>query len=93
MDVQRTHGGTTRSFSVINTAIDGRVKLRTRAEGRAGYLWEYSLDQENYIQANITVQATTVINGLTPGERYYFRVAVVKEEQGPWQGPINIIVT
>lgn len=93
MDVKREKGGRSRTFTVVNTSISGRVKLQAKAEGRASYLWEYSLDQENWTTGNITVQSSTVISNLTPGERYYFRVAVIKEEQGPWQGPVNTIVT
>ena len=65
-----------------------------RSEGRASYIWQYSLDQETWTTAKVTLKAKAMIEGLTPGKRYYFRVAaVLKDEQGPWKGPINIIVT
>ena len=93
MEVKMDGGSKTRSFGVQNTDIEGRVKLQAKGEGRAAYIWEYSLNQEEWEQASVTTQAATIIDGLRPGKRYYFSVAVTKEEQGPWQGPINIIVT
>ena len=94
MDVKRTGGSTQRSFTVNNTPYEGKVELVSRAEGRASYIWQYSLDQEEWTTALVTLQATATISDLKPGKRYYFRVApVLKDEQGPWKGPINIIVT
>lgn len=94
MDVKRTGGSTKRNFTVKNTPHEGKVELFTRAEGRASYVWQHSLDQEEWTMCSVTLQATTTISDLKPGKRYYFRVAaVLKENQGPWQGPINIIVT
>lgn len=94
MDIRRSGGRPEVNFTVKNTPYAGVVELLTRAEGRASYIWQYSLDQEEWTTGNVTLQATTTIKDLKPGKRYYFRVApVLKENQGPWQGPINIIVT
>ncbi len=94
MDVKRSGGRAEVNFTVKNTSYAGEVELITRAEGRASYIWQYSLDKEEWQNGNVTLQATTTIADLKPGKRYYFRVAaVLKEKQGPWQGPINIIVT
>jgi len=94
MDVKRNGGSTKRTFSVKNTPYEGKVELITSAEGRASYIWQYSLDKEIWETAKVTLQAKAIASGLKPAKRYYFRVAAVhKEEQGPWQGPINIIVT
>lgn len=93
MDIKKQHNGSSRTFTVVNTTTEGSVKLQTKGEGRAGYVWEYSLDEENWTVGVVTVKASAIINGLTPGKRYYFRVAVVKAKQDPWIGPINIIVT
>ncbi|MCO6499837.1 MAG: hypothetical protein J5I47_05595 [Vicingus serpentipes] len=93
MDVKKDAGAKKRTFNVVNTATDGRVKLQTISEGRAAYVWEYSLDQEDWTSGGVTTQASTVINGLLSGKRYYFRVASITDEQGPWLGPINLIVT
>ncbi len=94
MDVKRTGGTAKRIFTVKNTPYEGQVELVGIAEGRASYIWQYSLDQEEWITGKVTLQATAILGGLKPGKRYYFRVAaVLKDEQGPWKGPINIIVT
>jgi hypothetical protein len=93
MDVKRQQNRQDRKFRVENTVMAGRVKLQTISEGRAGYQWEFSLDQENWIPAGVTIVASTIINNLEPGKRYYFRVAAIKGEQGPWLGPVNTIVT
>ncbi|MCO6500618.1 MAG: fibronectin type III domain-containing protein [Vicingus serpentipes] len=83
MEVRKPNGSLNKTFAVQNTTNEGRVKLHTKSEGRVAYIWEYSSDQEEWIQAGVTTQAATIINGLTPGKRYYFRVATAKAEQGP----------
>ena len=94
MDVKRTGRTPERTFAVRNTPHAGVVVVVDRSEGRASYIWQYSLDQETWTTAKVTLKAKAMIEGLTPGKRYYFRVAaVLKDEQGPWKGPINIIVT
>lgn len=94
MDVKRPGGRAEVNLTVKNTSYVGEVDLQTYSAGRASYIWQYSLDNEEWTTGNVTLQAATTINGLKPGKNYYFRVApVLKEKQGPWQGPIDIIVT
>jgi hypothetical protein len=93
MDVKGKASRQEQVFEVKNTAYAGIVDATSSAEPRASYLWEYSLDQENWSVGSVSNKANTTIKGLTPGKRYYFRVAIVKGEQGPWQGPIDLIVT
>jgi hypothetical protein len=93
MDLKTFAVAGTRKFEVENTKMGGRVLLKTKSEGRVGYLWEYSLDQEHWIIGKVTITSRTILNDLKPGNRYYFRVAIVKEEQGPWSNVIHIIVT
>jgi hypothetical protein len=73
--------------------MGGRVLLKTKSEGRVSYLWEYSLGQEHWIPGKVTISSRTILNDLKPGNRYYFSVAIVKEEQEPWSNVIPIIVT
>ena len=68
MEVKMDGGSKTRSFGVQNTDIEGRVKLQAKGEGRAAYIWEYSLNQEEWEQASVTTQAATIIDGLRPGK-------------------------
>jgi hypothetical protein len=93
MDLKNETGAGARKFEVVNTKMEGRVKLKTRSKGRASYIWEYSLDQKHWISGKITITSKTILNNLKPGNRYYFRVAIVKEDQGPWSNVIQLIVT
>lgn len=96
MDVKGQGGMSPRIFKVVNTALSGRVKLETVSEKRAAYIWEYSTSPEDgasWVTGITTTVAAAVIEGLTPGTKYWFRVAVVLDEQGPWQGPLHAIVT
>ena len=81
------------AFEVKNAAYSGTVVAISSSEGRASYIWEYSLDQENWNTGSISITSKTTIEGLIPGKRYYFRVAAIKEVQAPWQGPVDLIVT
>lgn len=94
MEVKRSRGGSPRRLSAFNTETEGRVRVRTASEGRASYEWQYSTDLENWTDAGSTLQAATVIEGLTPGTRYYFRVRVLtKDGLSLWQDPVHLIVT
>jgi hypothetical protein len=93
MDLRKMTGPRTQKFEVMNTKMPGRVVLKTKGEGRASYIWEYSLDQEHWTSGKTTLTSKTIFNNLKPGNRYYFRVAIVKEEQEPWSHVIHLIVT
>jgi len=96
MDVKGHGGMSPRIFKVVNAAMSGRVKLEAGAETRAAYIWQYSTtpeDEASWVTGVTTTVAAAVIEGLVPGTKYWFRVAVVMDEQGPWQGPVNTIVT
>jgi hypothetical protein len=93
MDLKKLTTPGTRKFEVVNTKMPGRVVLKTKGEGRASYIWEFSLDQELWMSGKTTITCKTIFNNLKPGNRYYFRVAIVKEEQGPWSHVIDLIVT
>lgn len=61
----------------------GSVLLRRkRAEGARSYIWQYYIGENpgadaNWVNAQVTPQASIEINGLTPLTKYWFRVAVV----------------
>jgi hypothetical protein len=93
MDIKKMTRPAEQKFEVENTLTPGRVMLKTKGEGRASYIWEYSLDQELWMPGKTTLTSKTIFNNLKPGNRYYFRVAIVKEEQEPWSNVIHIIVT
>jgi hypothetical protein len=93
MEFKKMTGPETPKFEVENTKVAGRVHLKTKGEVRASYIWEYSLDQEHWMSGKITRKSKTTLDNLKPGNRYYFRVAIVKEEQEPWSNVIHVIVT
>jgi hypothetical protein len=94
MEVKQKSTRPERKLTVKNTARSGFVVLTSRSEDRASYVWQYSLDQENWVYTDVTTHSNTTIENLKPGKRYYFRVAIVSNNiQGAWEGPINIIVT
>lgn len=99
MQVKEHAGRNPNTFGIRNTALVGEVLVTSVAapNSRASYVWQYSLNPDNpnsWQTAATTIQSTVRINGLTPGKRYSFRAAVVTPTgQGPWQGPLNIIVT
>ena len=93
MNPKKSGTHTARTFFVKNSPLPGKMLLRTKAEKRASYLWEYSTDAANWFSGGITISAKNSISGLTSGTRYYFRVAVItKSGQGAWSDVLTIIV-
>jgi len=70
-------------FSVELGEKPGSVFLRRqRIEGAKSYIWQYYIGEnpgssKDWINAQITTQASVELTGLTPLTRYWFRVAVV----------------
>jgi hypothetical protein len=63
LPLRATHGG-----------LSGTVLLKAKAVAEvATYYWQYSLDQETWVDAGDTLTASTLVRGLTPGQTYYFR--------------------
>lgn len=96
MGVKDSVGNTGRTFEVRNTPISGQALLRTRSRGIVSYEWAYTIDPAGggWTAVPSTSIANTIINDLIPGQRYYFRVRANKgTTPGPWQGPVNTIIT
>jgi hypothetical protein len=54
--------------------VSGEVLLVARAVAKpAIYLWEYSLNQTEWISVPQTIKADTIITGLTRAQTYFFR--------------------
>lgn len=53
----------------------GEIRLYVKAADRvrASYRWDISEDSINWKEIDITIKATVLIKGLTPGNTYYFR--------------------
>lgn len=97
MGVKEFPSHTGRVFEVRNLPVSGNVLATTRSEGRASYEWEYNADPSDptgWVPVPSTSVANTIILGLTPGSRIHFRMRVNKGTSiGPWQGPVNLIIT
>ena len=99
MGVKASGANTGRTFEVRNTAIDGQALLRTESERSASYEWQHTTTPPGdpaveWTALPSTNIANTIANDLTPGLRYYFRVRANKGGiPGPWQGPVDTIIT
>jgi hypothetical protein len=92
--VRKTASRTKAPLEVEQGSLSGSVKLVAKAVARrASYEWQYSLDQKTWTEAPSTLQAKTVIVGLTPATTYYFQVRpVIKGGQGNWGQMVSFLV-
>lgn len=85
-------------FSVENGEQDGVIELKHKAiAGTKSWVWQYNTDPSDaskWILAGVTTKSSFTIENLTPGDRYWFRVASVNSNgQNSWCEPISQIVT
>lgn len=84
------------TFGVKHGRISGSVALTGSSINRGSHEWQYSTDpsnSNNWIDAEPTVRASTTINGLEVGKRYYFRHRILNPEGlTEWDEPESIIV-
>lgn len=82
------------AFSARNTDASGRVVLDAkRVASSATYYWELSGDQVNWSTVPETMQASTVISGLTAGKVYYFRFrALTRKGKGDYSQIVSLMV-
>jgi hypothetical protein len=74
MSVRQSSKRSRAELSAKNAEVSGSVVLDAKAVARtAAYYWQYSLDQQTWISVPDTLQARTVITGLTAAKTYYFR--------------------
>jgi hypothetical protein len=75
--------------------VPGSVKLLAKAvDKRASYEWQYSTDQKTWTNAPASLQAKTVIAGLTSGTTVYFRFrGVTKAGEGAYSQVVQIVVS
>jgi len=70
-------------LTVQNGANSGSVKLIAKAVVKAGsYIWQYAkdtlpTDDNGWVAAGFTTQASNELTGLTVASKYYFRVAAI----------------
>jgi hypothetical protein len=81
-------------FKVVDGSVSGSVRLLVKSAGdRAAYEWQSSPDGTTWNRVRITLQASTLVSGLTPAMTYSFRVrARTKEGLGDWSDVLSILV-
>jgi hypothetical protein len=71
----------------------GMAKLVAKAYGRASYLWQASTDGSTWTTLPTTLKATTLVQGLTPGQKYWFRLKVTtKNGERDWVQTASALV-
>jgi hypothetical protein len=84
-----------RVFAATPGVVPGTVKLVTPSAGpRSSYDWSYSADGgKTWVEVPSTVQAKTIVTGLSTGAAVQFRYrAVTKKGQGDWSQPVSLTV-
>jgi hypothetical protein len=94
MSVQKSTARSKGGFEVRHGRESGSVTLLAKAvDTRASYEWQISSDNINWKALPVTIKASTLVTGLTPGERHYFRVRVnTKNGEGSWSHALSILV-
>jgi hypothetical protein len=92
----KTKGGVAVSaFTAVQGLQSGSVDVGSPVGGKS-YIWGYTLDPivaANWLVAATTAQPDFTINGLTPGVKYWFNVALVTPAgQQPACNPIMVHV-
>jgi hypothetical protein len=74
--------------------VPGSADLVAKAVAkRASYQWEYSTDEASWVIEPQTLKANTVISGLAPGLRYFFRFRpVTKTGPGDFSQTVSLLV-
>jgi hypothetical protein len=99
MKVKTAGGKFPSDYGVQNTEVEGEVQLTDKLVKDGMHIWEISPDPVagstfDWKALKATRSVSTLTGNLTPGKKYWFRVAHhVDETQGGWSDPISIIVT
>ena len=68
-----------KSFIAKQGKLSGTVYLEINSYGIAAYAWEMSTDPiSTWTPVGLTTLSKTIVTGLTPGVKYWFRVSVTK---------------
>jgi hypothetical protein len=94
MSVRKTGKRSRPELQVRNTGVSGTVAAdAAKVAAVAVYYWEYSLNQTDWTIVPETLQASTVITGLTPGQTYYFRFrALTRKERKDYSQVVRLMV-
>ena len=93
--VKKTAVRKPRVFEAVQGDATGSAKLIAASAGpRSSYEWEYSIDGgKTWVTAPVTLQARTLVSGLTVGSIVQFRYRpVTKAGEGNWSQPASLVV-
>jgi hypothetical protein len=93
--VKKTAVRKPRVFEAAAGTASGSAKLVAASAGpRSSYEWEYSIDGgKTWVAAPVTLQARTLVSGLTVGSIVQFRYRpVTKTGEGNWSQPASLVV-
>lgn len=67
-----------KTFNAKQGKVSGTVDLEVKSARNSAYMWEMSTDPIGaWTQIEVTVKSKTTVVGLTPGTKYWFRVALI----------------
>ena len=91
----RRAGSRFKDTLTIKHLTSGSLKLVAKAVlGARSYEWQKSEDGVAFTSLPATAQASTVVDGLTPGKRYWFRWrALLRTGYQDWSPAVSAIVT
>ena len=105
MRVRKKSGSRPSGLGVENTKNEGEIHLSDKFVEDARHIWEFCTDPlpvespapangQSWKKLKTTKFVDVLIGQLTPGQKYWFRVAQeVNDQQSGWSDPISIIVT
>jgi hypothetical protein len=93
--IRRTASRPKSALTALLGGVPGSVKLVAKAVAqRASYEWQYSTDQKTWTNAPTSLQAKTVVTGLTSGTVFYFRFrGVTKTGEGAYSQVVQLLVS
>ena len=94
MSLKKSSGHAKPAFRVTPGRVTGSMRLYAKAAGpRAHYRWQYSPDGKRWFDVPDTMEAETVITGLTPGKLYRFRFrTLTKGVRSGWSQVLSLMV-
>jgi hypothetical protein len=82
-----------RTFRVRRGKVSGSVRLSAPWARDTSYEWQQSGDGETWTSLPATMRAYTIVTGLTPGSRVFFRYRTVTTKvESDWSDALSIIV-
>lgn len=88
-----------RTVAALHGEHQGEAVLQTPAAKNGSYIWQKKLirtaadeTSDAWEHAGVTTRTRFVVQGLTAGAKYLFRVAsITSKGQGPWSDSVSLI--